>query len=177
MRWRRAGGCCSPAWPRELGGPDRALAVACDVTEWGDQAAPGRVGPRALRRIDAAGPRERRLRRQARLPGGVASEHWREMVLTNVYGAALTIVGQRRRAAREPRAPVADRLGGRPQGRPRVALLLHEVGRDGHVGGRPPRAARQRGARDPPLARNREDAFYDDPVGGDQLSRRTSPGR
>ena len=92
------------------------------------------------------------------------------MVLTNVYGAALTIRASVDGAAREPRPPPADRLGGRPQGRRRVALLLHEVGRDGDGGGRPPGAARQRRPRDPALAGDRETPFYDDPVGGEQLT-------
>ena len=35
--WRRARPTGSPRWPRELGGPERALAVPCDVTEWEDQ--------------------------------------------------------------------------------------------------------------------------------------------
>jgi NADP-dependent 3-hydroxy acid dehydrogenase YdfG len=73
----------------ELGGPERALAVQCDVTDWDAQQ---RLVERALEaygQIDAAfanagfgGPR------------GFLSdtpEHWREMVLTNVYGAALTL--------------------------------------------------------------------------------------
>jgi NADP-dependent 3-hydroxy acid dehydrogenase YdfG len=72
----------------ELGGPQRALAVRCDVSDW---AAQQQLVERALStfgRIDAAfanagfgGPR-----------GFLADtpEHWREMLLTNVYGAALT---------------------------------------------------------------------------------------
>src|SRR5215218_9023371 len=73
----------------ELGGPQRALAVRCDVTEW-DQV-------EALR--DAA------LERFGRIDGVFANagfgasrgfleespEHWRSMVLTNVLGVALTI--------------------------------------------------------------------------------------
>jgi NADP-dependent 3-hydroxy acid dehydrogenase YdfG len=73
----------------ELGGAEQALAVRCDVTEWEDQQRMVTEGLTAFGRIDAAfanagfgGPR------------GFLSdttEHWREMVLTNVYGAALTI--------------------------------------------------------------------------------------
>jgi len=73
--------------------PD-AIAVRCDVTEWDDQQA---LVARALDeygRIDVAfanagfgGPRGF---------GEGEVEHWKEMVLTNVYGAALTI-----RATRE----------------------------------------------------------------------------
>ncbi|MGI8429097.1 MAG: SDR family oxidoreductase [Solirubrobacteraceae bacterium] len=73
----------------ELGGDGRALAVSCDVTEWEQQQA--MVG-RALEhfgRLDVA---------FANAGFGAARgflkespEHWRAMVLTNVYGAALTI--------------------------------------------------------------------------------------
>ena len=73
----------------ELGGPERALAIRCDVTEWDQLQAMAAEALSAFGRIDAAfanagfgGPR------------GFLSdtpEHWREMVLTNVYGAALTL--------------------------------------------------------------------------------------
>lgn len=73
----------------ELGGSERALAVRCDVTEWEDQQRLVETALSAFGRIDAAfanagfgGPR-----------GFLKDtpEHWREMVLTNVYGAALTL--------------------------------------------------------------------------------------
>jgi len=73
----------------ELGGPQHALALRCDVTSWEDQQGMVIAALAAFGRIDAAfanagfgGPR-----------GFLADtpEHWREMVLTNVYGAALTI--------------------------------------------------------------------------------------
>ncbi len=77
------------ALAEELGSPGRALAVRCDVTEWEDQRHMVKAALSAFGRIDAAfanagfgGPR------------GFLSdtpEHWREMVLTNVYGAALTL--------------------------------------------------------------------------------------
>jgi NADP-dependent 3-hydroxy acid dehydrogenase YdfG len=73
----------------ELGGEERALAVSCDVTEWEQQQA---VVDEALSRfgqLDVA---------FANAGFGAARgfenesvEHWRAMVLTNVYGAALTI--------------------------------------------------------------------------------------
>jgi NADP-dependent 3-hydroxy acid dehydrogenase YdfG len=73
----------------ELGGPERALPVVCDVTEWADQQRMAAAALEAYGRIDVAlanagfgGPR------------GFLNdtpEHWREMVLTNVYGAALTL--------------------------------------------------------------------------------------
>lgn len=74
---------------RELGGSEHALAVRCDVTEWEDQESMVQDALARFGRIDAAfanagfgGPR------------GFLNdtpEHWREMVLTNVYGAALTL--------------------------------------------------------------------------------------
>jgi NADP-dependent 3-hydroxy acid dehydrogenase YdfG len=73
----------------ELGGAERAIAVRCDVTEWEQQQALSEAALSAFGQIDAVfanagfgGPR------------GFLSdtpEHWREMVLTNVYGAALTL--------------------------------------------------------------------------------------
>jgi NADP-dependent 3-hydroxy acid dehydrogenase YdfG len=70
------------ALAEELGGPERAIAVTCDVTEWEQQEAFvqttlerfGNAGFGAARGFTAESP-----------------EHWRSMVLTNVYGAALTI--------------------------------------------------------------------------------------
>jgi NADP-dependent 3-hydroxy acid dehydrogenase YdfG len=73
---------------QELGGPQRALAVRCDVAEWEQQQQLVAAALIAFGRIDAAfanagfgGPRG--------LLGDTV-EHWREMLLTNVYGAALT---------------------------------------------------------------------------------------
>jgi NADP-dependent 3-hydroxy acid dehydrogenase YdfG len=73
----------------ELGGSGGALAVRCDVTDWEDQQRMTADALSAFGRIDVAfanagfgGPR------------GFLNdtpEHWREMVLTNVYGAALTL--------------------------------------------------------------------------------------
>jgi NADP-dependent 3-hydroxy acid dehydrogenase YdfG len=73
----------------ELGGPERALAVPCDVTEWDEQQEMVASALEAFGRIDVVfanagfgGPR-----------GFLQDtpEHWRRMVLTNVYGAALTL--------------------------------------------------------------------------------------
>jgi NADP-dependent 3-hydroxy acid dehydrogenase YdfG len=73
----------------ELGGSERAIAVRCDVTDWEQQQALVQAAVAAFGQIDAVfanagfgGPR------------GFLNdtpEHWREMVLTNVYGAALTL--------------------------------------------------------------------------------------
>lgn len=66
-----------------------AIAVRCDVTEWEDQQVLVRRALDAYGRIDVA---------FANAGFGAARgftesdpEHWRSMVLTNVYGAALTI--------------------------------------------------------------------------------------
>jgi NADP-dependent 3-hydroxy acid dehydrogenase YdfG len=73
----------------ELGGTDRAIAVPCDVTEWEQQEAMVRNALHAFGRIDVVfanagfgAPR-----------GFLEStpEHWKSMVLTNVYGVALTL--------------------------------------------------------------------------------------
>jgi NADP-dependent 3-hydroxy acid dehydrogenase YdfG len=77
------------ALAEELGGSERALAVACDVSDWESQQDMARAARSSFGQIDAAfanagfgGPR------------GFLNdtpEHWREMVLTNVLGAALTL--------------------------------------------------------------------------------------
>jgi NADP-dependent 3-hydroxy acid dehydrogenase YdfG len=73
----------------ELGGAEHALAIRCDVTDWEQQQRMVVAALEAFGRIDLAfanagfgGPR-----------GFLKDtpEHWREMVLTNVYGAALTL--------------------------------------------------------------------------------------
>ncbi len=73
----------------ELGGEERALAVPCDVTEWEQQRAMVDTALARYGRLDVA---------FANAGFGAARgflnespEHWRAMVLTNVYGAALTI--------------------------------------------------------------------------------------
>jgi len=73
----------------ELGGAQRALAVRCDVTDWQAQQHMVELAVGEFGQIDAAfanagfgGPRGFQ---------NDTPEHWREMVLTNVYGAALTL--------------------------------------------------------------------------------------
>lgn len=73
----------------ELGGADRALAVQCDVTEWPDQEA---MVARALERFGSLDV----VFANAGFGGGRSflsgePERMREMVLTNVYGAGLTV--------------------------------------------------------------------------------------
>jgi NADP-dependent 3-hydroxy acid dehydrogenase YdfG len=73
----------------ELGGSERAIAVRCDVMEWEQQEAMVSRALEAFGRLDVA---------FANAGFGAARgflketpEQWRDMVLTNVYGAALTI--------------------------------------------------------------------------------------
>ena len=73
----------------ELGGRDRAVAVECDVTEWADQQAAVTVALEHFGRLDAAWANAGFGAQRSFL--GDTVEHWRSMVLTNVYGAALTI--------------------------------------------------------------------------------------
>jgi NADP-dependent 3-hydroxy acid dehydrogenase YdfG len=73
----------------ELGGEERAIAVRCDVTEWDQVQALAATALERFGRIDAVfanagfGASRGFLEESA--------EHWRSMVLTNVYGTALTI--------------------------------------------------------------------------------------
>ena len=73
----------------ELGGPDHAVAVTADVTEWDDVQRVPAAALDAFGRLDAvlanAGFGAKR--------GFLAEspEFWKSMVLTNVYGAALTL--------------------------------------------------------------------------------------
>lgn len=73
----------------ELGGPDHAVAVECDVTEWADQQAAVTVALEHYGRLDAAWANAGFGAQRGFLADRV--EHWRDMVLANVYGAALTI--------------------------------------------------------------------------------------
>jgi NADP-dependent 3-hydroxy acid dehydrogenase YdfG len=73
----------------ELGGSSHAIAVECDVTEWDQQQAMVARGLEQFGRIDvvfvnAGFGAARGFEKET-------VEHWRSMVLTNVYGAALTI--------------------------------------------------------------------------------------
>ena len=77
------------ALARELGGAERAIAVRCDVTEWDDQQALVRRALDEYGRLDVAFANAGFG--AARGFGAETPEHWRAMVLTNVYGAALTI--------------------------------------------------------------------------------------
>ena len=73
----------------ELGGPERALAVACDVTEWEQQEAMVAAALEAFGRLDVAFANAGFGATRGFLEE--SPEHWRAMVLTNVLGAALTL--------------------------------------------------------------------------------------
>jgi NADP-dependent 3-hydroxy acid dehydrogenase YdfG len=73
----------------ELGGDERALAVRCDVTEWDQVEAMVAAAIGGFGRIDAVFANAGFGASRGFLEESV--EHWRSMVLTNVYGVALTI--------------------------------------------------------------------------------------
>jgi NADP-dependent 3-hydroxy acid dehydrogenase YdfG len=73
----------------ELGGERRALALRCDVTEWADQESIVATTLERFGRLDVAFANAGFGASRGFLEE--SPEHWRSMVLTNVYGAALTI--------------------------------------------------------------------------------------
>ena len=73
----------------ELGGPERALAVQCDVTEWEQQQAMVARALDSFGRLDVVFANAGFGAKRGFLEE--SPEQWRSMVLTNVYGAALTI--------------------------------------------------------------------------------------
>ncbi len=73
----------------ELGDGERVLARRCDVTEWDDQQALVAATLERFGRLDVAFANAGFGAKRGFQ--GESVEHWRSMVLTNVYGAALTI--------------------------------------------------------------------------------------
>lgn len=73
----------------ELGGPERALAVATDVTSWEDNEALVAAALDAYGRVDVAFANAGFGAKRGWLEE--TPEHWRAMVLTNVLGAAYTV--------------------------------------------------------------------------------------
>jgi NADP-dependent 3-hydroxy acid dehydrogenase YdfG len=73
----------------ELGGAQRALALRCDVTEWEQQEAMVRSALEHFGQLDVAFANAGFGASRGFL--SESPEQWRSMVLTNVYGAALTI--------------------------------------------------------------------------------------
>jgi NADP-dependent 3-hydroxy acid dehydrogenase YdfG len=73
----------------ELGGPERALAVACDVTDFAEQEAMIAATIETFGRVDVVFANAGFGASRGFL--NETPELWREMVLTNVLGAAYTI--------------------------------------------------------------------------------------
>ena len=73
----------------DLGGPESAVPVRCDVTSWDDQQALVRMALERFGRLDAFLANAGFGARSGFL--GESVEHWRAMVETNVYGVALSI--------------------------------------------------------------------------------------
>jgi NADP-dependent 3-hydroxy acid dehydrogenase YdfG len=74
---------------QELGGEERALAVRCDVTEWEQVQAMVAAALERFGRVDAVFANAGFGASRGFLEE--SPEQWRSMVLTNVYGVALTI--------------------------------------------------------------------------------------
>jgi NADP-dependent 3-hydroxy acid dehydrogenase YdfG len=77
------------ALAQELGGDEKAVALRCDVTEWADQEALVEVALDRFGRLDVALANAGFGAKRGFLEE--TPEFWKSMVLTNVYGAALTI--------------------------------------------------------------------------------------
>ena len=77
------------ALAEELGGPEQALAVTCDVAEWDQQEALVARAVEAFGSIDVVFANAGFGAERSFL--GDSPEHWRGMVLTNVLGVAYTI--------------------------------------------------------------------------------------
>lgn len=73
----------------ELGGPGVAIPVTCDVTEWDQVQAMAAAAIDAFGRIDAVVANAGFGAKRGFL--GETPDFWRSMVLTNVYGAAITL--------------------------------------------------------------------------------------
>jgi NADP-dependent 3-hydroxy acid dehydrogenase YdfG len=73
----------------ELGGEERALAVRCDVASWDENVALVAAATEAFGRLDVAFANAGFGARRGWLEE--TPEHWRDMVLTNVLGAAYTV--------------------------------------------------------------------------------------
>jgi NADP-dependent 3-hydroxy acid dehydrogenase YdfG len=73
----------------ELGGPEHALALPCDVTSWDEQQALVAQALQSFGRLDVFFANAGFGAKRGFLEESV--EHWESMVLTNVLGAALSI--------------------------------------------------------------------------------------
>lgn len=156
------------ALAEELGGPERAFAARCDVTEWDDQRVLVDAALERFGRLDVAFANAGFGARRGFLEE--SPEFWRAMILTNVYGAALTA-----RAAlpalREARGHLL--LTGSVAGRKVVPGSLYSCTK--WAVRAMAEAARQElhgsGIRVTLVAPGTvETPFYDNPVGGEQLT-------
>jgi NADP-dependent 3-hydroxy acid dehydrogenase YdfG len=77
------------ALAEQLGGRERALAIRCDVTDYGEQEELVRAALDGFGRIDAAFANAGFGAKRGFLEG--SPDQWRAMVLTNVLGVAYTI--------------------------------------------------------------------------------------
>ncbi len=77
------------ALSQDLGGASRARAVQCDVCEWDQQQAAVAAAMSEFGRLDAVFANAGFGAKRGFL--NETPEFWREMILTNVFGAALTI--------------------------------------------------------------------------------------
>ena len=77
------------ALAEELGGSENALAQRCDVTEWADQEALVKAALDGFGRLDVALANAGFGAKRGFLEE--TPDFWKSMVLTNVYGCALTI--------------------------------------------------------------------------------------
>jgi NADP-dependent 3-hydroxy acid dehydrogenase YdfG len=77
------------ALAEELGGEEKAIAQRCDVTEWADQEALVQAALDRFGRLDVALANAGFGAKRGFLEE--SPELWRSMVLTNVYGCALTL--------------------------------------------------------------------------------------
>jgi NADP-dependent 3-hydroxy acid dehydrogenase YdfG len=73
----------------ELGGEEKAIAVTCDVTSWDDQQALVQAAVDSFGGLDAHFANAGFGAKRGFLEETV--EHWKSMIDTNVYGAALSI--------------------------------------------------------------------------------------
>jgi NADP-dependent 3-hydroxy acid dehydrogenase YdfG len=74
----------------ELGGPERALAVVCDVGDWLSQQRLVDASLNTFGRIDVAFANAGGVRGGRYLGGEDTPEEWQQMLMTNVFGAAVT---------------------------------------------------------------------------------------
>jgi NADP-dependent 3-hydroxy acid dehydrogenase YdfG len=74
----------------EIGGRKRALAVGCDVSDWGSVKAMVETALGAYGRIDVAFANAGGVWGGRYVGGEDTPEEWRQMLMTNVFGAAAT---------------------------------------------------------------------------------------